>query len=299
MIGPKRPYTLPLIDTFDLDSVVLARRFEISVALPFSYRAMPDRRYPVLVVTDANIMFATTVEATRLLSMGQEIEDLVLVGVGCPWSEGVASFGRRRYYEFSPSANSTIGGPFAAITKAAMAQAGVDHEPLGGAPKYLRMLTDELIPAVARDYRVDLTAPGLVGASAGGTFALFALFAEGSPFRRYLIGSPATAQCDNEVFRLEERYAADHQGLDAKVFLAAGAQEMMSPFLEGGGIASGVCRMSGLLAMRQYPGLSLTSHIFSDESHLSVPPGFIARGLRVVYGTGRMYGDPTPLEPAR
>jgi hypothetical protein len=291
MLTGKRAFTVPLVDTFDLDSAVLNRRFEISVALPFSYRARPEHQYPVLVVTDATLLFATTVEATRLMSLGQEVEDLILVGVGCPWSEGPLAFGRRRFYEFSPSANSTITGPFAAITRDLMAKAGVDREPMGGAPKYLQMLVQEVLPAVTREYRADLAAPGLIGESAGGTFALYALFTETSPFRRYLIGSPATAQCDNEVFKLEERYAAGHQDLDAKVFLAAGTQEMMSPFLEGGGIASGVCRMSGLLAMRRYPSLSLTSHMFNDESHLSVAPGFIARGLRVVYGTGRMYGE--------
>ena len=121
MLTGKRAFTLPHVDTFDLDSASLARRFEISVALPFSYRLMPDRQYPILVVTDANIMFATTVEASRLLSVGQEIEDLVLVGVGCPVSEGAVAFGRRRYYEFSPSDNPTIGGPFAPITRAALA----------------------------------------------------------------------------------------------------------------------------------------------------------------------------------
>jgi len=292
-IGQPRPFTLFQAEAFDLDSAVLERRYEISVALPLSYHASPDRRYPLLVVLDANLCFATAVETSRLLAMGGEAEELVVVGVGSPWAEGFAAFGRRRFHEFSPTERWEVAGPFAEVTRTMMNQAGVATMPLGGAPKFLDLLSDEVLPAVAQTYRLDLQSPGLFGDSAGGTFALYALLSGRSPFRRYVIGSPATAQCNDELFRMEERYAATHKDLDARVFLAAGMEEMASPFLEGGGIASGVCRFAALFALRRYPSLQVTSHFFGDEGHVSVVPATIARGIRSLWSTGRRYGSLT------
>lgn len=286
----KRAYTVFQTDAFDLDSVVLGRRYEISVAVPLSYHAT-DRSYPVLVILDANLCFATAVEAARLLALGGEAEELIVVGVGSPWVEGLEAFGRRRFYEFSPAARWDVEGPYAAITKAAFAAAGVDANAMGGAPKFLRLLAEEVLPVIARDYRADLTSPGLFGDSAGGTFALYALLSGESPFKKYICGSPATAQCNEELYRMEERYAAANHDLDAAVFLAAGSEEMSSPFLEGGGIASGVCRFSGLFALRQYPSLRVTSHFFTDEGHVSVPPAIVSRGIRTLWTTGRRYGE--------
>jgi predicted alpha/beta superfamily hydrolase len=289
--GTRRAYTLFQTDAFDLDSAVLGRRYEISVALPLSYHAT-DRRYPVLVVLDANLAFAGTVETARVLALGGEAEELIVVGVGSPWAEGMEGFGRRRFYEFSPAERWDVDGPFAEVTKAAFAQAGVDPQVMGGAPKFLRLLTEEVLPVIGRDYRADLTSPGLFGDSAGGAFALYALLSGVSPFRKYICGSPATAQCNDALYRMEEHYAATHSDLDAAMFLAAGSEEMGSPFLEGGGIASGVCRFSGLFALRQYPNFRVTSHFFPDEGHVSVIPAIVSRGIRTLWDTGRRFGIP-------
>ncbi len=48
----KRAYTLFQTEAFDVDSAVLGRRYEISVAVPLSYHAT-SRSYPVLVILDA------------------------------------------------------------------------------------------------------------------------------------------------------------------------------------------------------------------------------------------------------
>lgn len=89
---------------------------------------------------------------------------------------------------------------------------------------------------------------------------------------------------------MEERYAAEHRDLDAAMYLAAGAEEMNSPFHEGGGIASGVCRFAGLFALRRYPSFRITSHFFPGEGHLSVAPMFLNRGIRTLWDTGRRFG---------
>jgi len=286
-----RAYTMFQADAFDLDSAILGRRYEISVALPLSYGTTPARRYPVLVVLDPNLAFGIAAETSRILAIGGEAEELILVGVGCPWSEGLMASGLRRFHEFSPTEHfEPESGPFAEVTKAAFAAIGLNQLVSGGAPKFLDLLIEEVLPVIFRDYRADPGQLGLFGDSAGGAFALYALLSGRSPFSRYICGSPATAVCNEELYRMEERYAASHTDLEARIFLAAGMEEMSSPFLEGGGIASGVCRFAALLALRQYPGLRLTSHFFADEGHLSVLPAIVSRGIRTLWGTGHRYG---------
>ena len=41
------------------------------------------------------------------------------------------------------------------------------------------------------------------------------------------------------------------------------------------------------LAGREYPSLRLTHHVFEGETHLSVIPGTISRGLRDVFSPER------------
>ena len=42
-------------------------------------------------------------------------------------------------------------------------------------------------------------------------------------------------------------------------------------------------RMASVLEDRTYPGLNLTVHEFSGETHLSVIPATLSRGLREVF----------------
>ena len=42
--------------------------------------------------------------------------------------------------------------------------------------------------------------------------------------------------------------------------------------------------LDATLRSRSYDGLTLTTHLFEGETHLSVVPATISRGLRVVFG---------------
>jgi hypothetical protein len=46
---------------------------------------------------------------------------------------------------------------------------------------------------------------------------------------------------------------------------------------------SNVARLTELLTARNSPGLKLDPHIFQDETHLSVIPPTMSRGLRTVF----------------
>jgi len=99
---------------------------------------------------------------------------------------------------------------------------------------------------------------------------------------RYIIGSPSIYWDDAVTFEYEARYAARYTDLSATVFLSGGALEaIFEP--EFAAMVANVIKLREILIARDYPGLKLTTHIFEDETHLSVIPATMSRGLRAVF----------------
>jgi predicted alpha/beta superfamily hydrolase len=290
-----RPHVLLRSNGFELSSRATGRTYYVSVALPATYDAS-DRPYPALVVLDGNLAFDLAVGVARLLPVAKEVRELIVIGVGCSPEATAAEFSTRRLHEFSPTDRWNFeADEFGRSVKAIMDQMGLKPSgAIGGAPRFLDFLIDELLPLLYRDYRIDPAELGLFGDSAGGTFVLYALLSGRSPFKKYICGSPATAYCNDELYRMEERYAAANRDLDAQLFLAAGAEEMNDSFLEASGIVSGVARFTGIFRRRRYFGFRLTSCIFPGEGHLSAVPAILSRGIATLWSTHRSFGDSIP-----
>ena len=69
----------------------------------------------------------------------------------------------------------------------------------------------------------------------------------------------------------------------ARLFVSVGALEESSERLKPFAMVSNLARMIELLSSRRYPSLRLDSVVFSDETHVSVIPATISRGLRRVF----------------
>ena len=67
--------------THVLSSEKINETFKIDVALPNSY-GMGDRKYPVVYVTDGGGNFPIVVGNLRMLSLGFEMPDVIVVGIG-------------------------------------------------------------------------------------------------------------------------------------------------------------------------------------------------------------------------
>jgi uncharacterized protein len=285
-----RPFPQVGVRSYRIQSAATGRAYDVSVAVPAGYEARPDARFPALVVTDGNRMFPMVHGLVSMLSAPDagEVEPLVVVSVGTPFELGDTAWVRRRIHEFSPP-GWPMTDPFGRVVRS-VCQTRQPRVPqaecTGGAPRFLEFLARELLPAVGAAYRIDPARVGLFGVSAGGFFAAWALFQEASPFRTYLISSPAMAYGDGEVERLEAAWAAAHRDLPARVYLGTGSLEVADPFLEGvGRIASGHARLAALLAGRAYPGLVLHSEIHTGLGHADAAAATLARGLRLLYAT--------------
>jgi predicted alpha/beta superfamily hydrolase len=146
----------------------------------------------------------------------------------------------------------------------------------GGADHFLRFIREELIPFVGAEYRVDPHDRCLWGDSLGGLFGLHVLFSQPDTFTRYILGSPWIDQDNHPVFQCEHVYAMQHTDLQVRVFMGVGSQEFAF-------VINNLVKLAGLLQDRGYGGLELTMQIFEGESHVSVMPINLSKGIRAVY----------------
>ncbi|MGH7042739.1 MAG: alpha/beta hydrolase, partial [Acetobacteraceae bacterium] len=278
---PGRParYTMSIEPAISMRTAAFNWDYEVQVALPASYGVEPNKRYPVLWLTDGPMLLHLAVGLLNTLVIGGLAPELIIVGVGCASDAGVAEHVRRRTIDFCPPGQSMLfEGPGADF----MRKLGIPDEGPRQADDLLTFLIDEVRPALARTYRME-DDHGLMGHSGGGMFVNYALFARPGAFRRYIIGSPSSNAVDKTPFRLEEAYAAANKDLKANVFFGAGEQEIGQLGMAAWGIVSAPVLMAETLLVRQYPSLKISTRIFPGKDHFSVLADVISEGIRAVW----------------
>jgi predicted alpha/beta superfamily hydrolase len=126
------------------------------------------------------------------------------------------------------------------------------------------------------EYRADPADRCFMGSSLGGIFGLYSLFRHSDTFQRYIIGSPWIEGDNSQALEFETEYATNHSDLPAQVFIGAGS-------LEPEFVVNNLLQLEKAFQNRNYPNLRLQTQIFEGETHLSVVPYNISRGLKLVY----------------
>jgi enterochelin esterase-like enzyme len=149
---------------------------DVTVYLPPGYDEHPDRCYPVLFLQDGQNLFdprtsfipgrtwqvADTADA--VIASG-DVEPLIVVGI--------ANTGEHRLAEYTPTRDWKMGG--------------------GEASKYGDLLTHDLLPFIASNYRVrqDVESVGLGGSSLGGLVTLYLGLKYADIFGKLAVMSPS------------------------------------------------------------------------------------------------------------
>ena len=228
-----------------LQSAVLDEQRRYSVALPPGYAWSPDRRYPVLLVLDAERHFAHATTTTRFLAANGEMPDTIVVGLD--------STNRLRDFTQTDWPEAWVGG--------------------GGADRFARFLTTELLPAIERDYRTDGFRT-VVGHSASGQFALHLLATRPDTFRAYLVNSPSLDWDDRLPRRELAEAFARTASLPAFVYVARSDDR-------GPALADAHALFATL---EQGPrGLRAVGRDFPGETHAGIPLVALVDGLRTLY----------------
>ena len=263
-------HVIPQSEVHYLQSSSVDQEYRISVALPRGYGS-GENDYPVLYALDADAGFGTIVEGQRMMSIRQELSDILIVGIGYPVDDFTKTINVRRR-DLTPTIDQV---ELEALLDGGMKETSTTV--MGGGPDFHNFIQQELMPYIEQRYSVDVLDRGIAGVSFGGLFAAYCLFHHTDTFRRYIICSPSLLWDEDVIFEYERNYSAKSHELEASVFISVGGLESED------GIRA-VKRLGTILEDRQYKGLQFTMEIFAEETHLSVGAAALWRGLREIYG---------------
>lgn len=266
--GEGRPYEVAGSEVWDVPDPVSGRGYQVFVALPPSYAKEPQRKYPVLYVTDADYAFPIIRQIGRRLNLdGPKLEEFILVGLSYAKGEDGAASRRRDY---TPTPNGPSSAP-----------AGTVH---GQGRAYQSYLRDQMKPFIAARYRADPSRALFLGHSYGSLLGAQILFTEPGLFSGYILGSPSLWYDKRHALSLEASYAAQNRDLPAKVFLYVGEYEALRKgdrrYSQSVDMVADNRSLETALRGRKYPNLSLKSVVLNDEDHLTVAPRGFTQGLR-------------------
>ena len=261
---------------------------EVLVTLPRSHAVSPDRSYPVLWAMDGAMMHMLVAGIVNIYTLGARLPEMIVVSVGHSSDQGMAGLVKREF-DLHPAGSMFGDDELSERTiTAGSGSAITELSPQFKGDKFLDFLVDQLRPALTHRYRMN-DDHALMGHSSGGYFTGYALFARPGDFSRYLIGSGTHPH----TLELEAQYAKSHGDLSARVFLAAGANEVNNFDMSASRIVSRTVFLAENLRMRKYPSLALRTQLYTDRDHFTVMPPMFADGLQFLYADD----DLTPLLP--
>lgn len=266
--GEGLPYEISDTQVWDVPDPVSGRSYQVFVALPPSYSEQPDRRYPVLYVTDADYAFPVIKQIGRRLNVERPtVEEFILIGLSYAKGEGGMQ-SRRRDYTPTPNGPST-------------APADAEH---GKAAAYAAYVRDQVLPFVAERFRTDERRRLFLGHSYGALLGSEILFSEPRLFDGYILGSPSFWYDRQHMAEREKAYAAKHKDLPARVYMYIGEYEEMRPgdprYAKDVNMVTDTQTMDRALRSRNYPSLRLETEVLGDEDHVTVAPRGFTRGLK-------------------
>jgi predicted alpha/beta superfamily hydrolase len=148
----------------------------------------------------------------------------------------------------------------------------------GGAPAFLDFIEHELIPFIDRTYRTNTSDRGLLGHSAGGLFALYALERRPALFQRIVAASPALGS-DNVILN-EASQALRALPASVRLDLSVGSDDEL-------GFTETTTEFAGVLDKLKLKGLDYRFTLFPGQNHNSVRFVSFPAGLYWVYRAAR------------
>lgn len=182
---------------------------DVIVYLPPGYEQHAERRYPVLYLQDGQNLFdgQTSFVPGRTWQLREHADAAIEAGEVDPLIiVGVYNTGERRMAEYTPDRDPQRGG--------------------GEASAYGRLLTEELMPWIASQYRVrpDRASTGIGGSSLGGLVSLYLGLRYPTRFGKIAVLSPSVWWNQRSV--LDFVTAQEQQASDpARIWLDAGDAE--------------------------------------------------------------------------
>ncbi len=235
------------------------RQYQLHIALPDSYAAHPERKYPVVFVTDAYWDFGKISAMAGSLVYDKVVPEFITVGIGYPGEN--LDYGSLRRWELAPIPLTEFGGT---------------AENSGHAAEFLQSIETEIIPFIEREYRADPQHRVLAGASLGGLFTLYAMYTKPELFSGYIAPTPAVATGQDWLLGYEDAFAKSGRSLHTRLFVAVGGNEVPS-------FMAAILRLNAQIQSRRQEGLAYRFHLVEGERHAGMQFEAYVRGLRFIF----------------
>ncbi len=263
-VNAQTPPTVDLPNTQVLkytSKIVEGHEYHLYINLPGNYAKDSTKRYPVLFLLDAHYDFRTFTGI-----YGSQYYDGFIPGfvtVGITWGGDNPNYGQLRARDLTPTGNQPA---------------------MGGGPKFLSFIKNELIPFINSKFRVT-DDRGLAGSSYGGLFTLYALYSEPGLFNRYIAASPSLTY-DNSVLRsFENKYSIVGSPKPSRLYMCMGSFE---------GLEKEFKELTERL--KKVNNLDVQAMTLANTGHSGTKPEGFSRGLQWVFKRPDVKVDPAVLK---
>jgi uncharacterized protein len=251
--------------------------YEISQTVPPEGRG-EELSLPTLYVLDANWLFATTCEVTRLMGLTNEVPPVRIVGIGYPDISTTLGTMALRSRDLTPTRDDSPWATVEALWPDAPAFLGT-----GQGAAFSEDLREVIVPHVEGHGPCESGERGLLGYSLGGLFAFHQLLDYPAVFQRYIMISPSLWWDQEAAFNKVSDWSPTAHLEKSRLFLSVGELEEPPPGEPGIPMVSEVRRMDGLLRARAGEELSLETKVFEGETHFAGLAAALSRGIRSVF----------------
>lgn len=234
-------------------------KFLIKCYIP-NQKTIPLDSLPIIYVLDADMSFGLVYDVIKWLKWGNEMPDVAIIGIA--YGTGQNDWWAKRSRDYTPSKDETkIWGNW----------------PLaGGGENFKKFIQNELFKFVEKEYKLKGNSKTIIGISFGGLICTDILFTEPNLFDNYIILGPAFLWNNKEIFKKELKYSKNSSTLTANIFSAIGE-------LDDKTITEPWTEFINQLKTRQYKNLTLNTWVFKNETHMSMYPAGLTRGLKTVF----------------
>lgn len=233
--------------------------FRLFKATPKGYSNDSTKKYPLIIILDANAFFESTVSELKFNSFIGLIPKSIVIGVGYKDFPTMDSL-RSRDYTYPT-----------AIPEYEMTLSG-------GAEKFKKFVDEELIPKLTREYKIDIDRSVICGHSLGGYFTLYyglkSIEENSFTIKNIVSASPSLHYNHRYLFEMERNFSKPTNDIPLNFYISMGSEDMADE--ESKGILDSFEKQ---ISDRNYKGLRIKKAEYSNFGHIDAAvPGFI-KGL--------------------
>lgn len=256
--GEPRKYIIGNSEFREITSKITNQEYELIIALPYTYTQDTAKRYPVVYFCDGFYDFALLAMIYANQIYDQTIRECFLVGFSYKGKN--LDYGKLRTRDYTPTALKEAPGT-------------------GGGPDFLKVVENEFIPFMEKNYRVDASFRALGGSSLGGLFVLYAMFTRPNLFNAYIAISPGTFWDNGWLFNVEEEFHNRHKDLPVSLYMTGAEKE----FADRPAFLESVKFFGAVLKKRDYENFRFQSRVLDDAYHAGSKAEGYSRGMQFIF----------------